>query len=276
MRDCDCIRLLQWALPRMRMRWRGFRKVRGQVCKRIQRRMGALSIQDVDDYRAYLVQHATEWTLLRDLCRVTISRFWRDKAAYCTLQKEVLPTLARQVIQRGDDSLHVWSAGCACGEEPYSVALAWQLALRNRFPSLTLQVLATDIDRDVLARAKRACYGHGSLKDLPTGWRNMAFSRTNDAYCLHQRFILPVTFRRHDVRDPPPGKRFDLIICRNLVFTYFDHKQQRAVIGHFVNALAGGGAVMLGTHEQPPADDRRLTAWPASPGFFALRGTQRG
>lgn len=273
MKDRDCINLLQWALPRLHMDWHGFRKVRGQVCKRIQRRMHSLSIPDADLYRAHLEQHADEWPRLRHLCRITISRFWRGKGAYLSLESDVMPTLARQAIQRGEDSLHIWSAGCASGEEPYSVALLWELTLRDRFPPLALHVLATDIDDAVLARAQAACYGRGSLKDLPAAWRAIAFRRIDDTFCLHHRFKHDVTFRHHDVCDAPPGAGFDLILCRNLVFTYFDDSQQRAFVEHALNALAPGGALMLGSHEQPPADERRLKVWPALPSFFTIRNT---
>ncbi len=271
MNDCDCISLLQWVLPRLHMQWRGFRKVRGQVCKRIQRRMGELAITDVALYRDHLQQHADEWLLLRDLCRITISRFWRDKRAYVSLDSNVLPVLAQQAIQRGDGTLRIWSAGCGSGEEPYSVTLLWELKLRDRFPSLKLNVLATDIDHAVLARAKTACYGHGSLKDLPTDWYVIAFQQIDDAYCLRQRFKRGVTFRHHDVRDQPPDLQFDLILCRNLVFTYFDESQQRAVVGHLLNALVPDGALMLGSHEHLSADERRLKVWPGLPCFFTHR-----
>lgn len=271
MRDCDCISLLQWALPRLHMRWRGFRKVRGQVCKRIQRRMRELSITDVARYRAHLELHADEWQVLYGLCRITISRFWRDKGAYLSLGSDVLPTLARRAIHRGDDGLRVWSAGCGSGEEPYSLALLWELKLRDRFPSLKLHVLATDIDNTLLTRAKTACYGYGSLKDLPADWRVIAFEQIDDAYCLRMRFKHSVTFRHHDVRDPPPSNRFDLTLCRNLAFTYFDESKQRAVIGHLINALVPDGAVMLGSHEHLPADEQRLKVWPSLPCFFTAQ-----
>jgi chemotaxis protein methyltransferase CheR len=271
MRDCDCVGLLQWALPRLHLQWHGFRKVRGQVCKRIQRRMRELSITDVAHYRAHLEHHADEWLLLRDLCRITISRFWRDKGAYLSLGTDVLPALARQANQRGADTLRVWSAGCGSGEEPYSLTLLWELNLRDRFPSLKLHVLATDIDNALLTRAKTACYGRGSLKDLPADWYAIAFEQIDDTHCLRQRFKHGVTFRHHDVRGPPPSNRFDLILCRNLAFTYFDESQQRAVIGRLINALVHDGALMLGSHEQLPVDERRLKAWPALPCFFTAQ-----
>ena len=82
MNDADCVEFLQWALPRLRMRWAGFRKVRGQVCKRIGRRLKELGLGDIDAYRSYLDKHSEEWEILDGLCRITISRFHRDRKVF--------------------------------------------------------------------------------------------------------------------------------------------------------------------------------------------------
>ncbi len=91
MNDTECIDFLQWCLPRLRMRWAGFRKVRRQVCKRISRRMAELRLADADAYRAYLDANAGEWDALDALCRVTISRFYRDRGVYDAIRRRVLP-----------------------------------------------------------------------------------------------------------------------------------------------------------------------------------------
>ncbi|UCG87869.1 MAG: chemotaxis protein CheR, partial [Gemmatimonadota bacterium] len=122
MRDNDCVAFLQWALPRMQLQWPGFRKVRRQVCKRISRRMQELGIASTAAYRSFLRSNPAEWRTLADLCRVTISRFYRDKAVFHTLASSVLPELMEQAESRGDEVLTAWSAGCGSGEEPYTVA----------------------------------------------------------------------------------------------------------------------------------------------------------
>jgi chemotaxis protein methyltransferase CheR len=91
--DQECVEFLQWALPRMQMRWSGFRKVRRQVCRRIQRRMQVLE-KDVQGYREFLEAEPEEWDVLDALCRITISRFYRDRAVFAYLQTTVLPALA--------------------------------------------------------------------------------------------------------------------------------------------------------------------------------------
>src|ERR671930_2654015 len=144
MRDADCVEFLQWALPRLELRWAGFRKVRRRVCRRISRRLAELDLPDGASYRAYVQSNPEEWARLDALCRITISRFWRDAAVFETLRDHVLPALGPTVA--------AWSAGCASGEEPYSLVLAATDA------GVAVRVLATDVDDTLLARARTACY----------------------------------------------------------------------------------------------------------------------
>ena len=121
MRQADCVEFLQWCLPRLHMRWAGFRKVRSQVCKRIRRRLTSLGLEDLDAYQRYLETHAGEWPHLDAMCRITISRFYRDREVWESLRRRALPALAAAAGERGDGVLRAWSAGCASGEEPYTL-----------------------------------------------------------------------------------------------------------------------------------------------------------
>jgi chemotaxis protein methyltransferase CheR len=241
-RDADCVDFLQWALPRLDLRWPGFRKVRGQVCRRIARRLAELGLADAAAYRAHLESDAGEWSHLDGLCRVTISRFWRDPAVFESLRDDVLPALGRTVT--------AWSAGCASGEEPYSLVLAAAEA------AVTVRVLATDVDPALLDRARTACYPESSLRDLPEGVRARAF----DGGCLRRTHRAAVELRRHDLRDAAPDGRFDLVLCRNVVFTYFAEELQADVGRRLARSLRPGGALVVGTHETPVLDG--LERWP--------------
>lgn len=123
MKDIDCIHFLQWSLPRLGLRWAGFCRVRGQVCKRLHRRLSALGLKDLLDYRALLAADEAEWRQLDGLCRVSVSRFYRDQGVWRWLERDLLPQLAVQASARGENRLRIWSAGCASGEEPYTLAL---------------------------------------------------------------------------------------------------------------------------------------------------------
>jgi chemotaxis protein methyltransferase CheR len=111
MTDPELVAFLQWALPRLSLRWAGFRKVRGQVRKRIHRRLRELGLPDLAAYRAHLEREPDEWAQLAAMCRITISRFWRDRGVFDWLTGR-LPELATT------GRLRAWSAGCAGGRAP--------------------------------------------------------------------------------------------------------------------------------------------------------------
>jgi chemotaxis protein methyltransferase CheR len=261
MTDAQCVRFLQWALPQLRMRWDGFRKVRGQVKKRLTRRLRELGLPDIEAYRDYLRRHAGEWHKLDALCRITISRFYRDKGVYAALSQQVLPTLARAARQRRDKTLRVWSAGCGGGEEPYTISILWHLELRDRYPDLQIDIVATDADPAMLARAREDHYAFPSVKDLPASARGQAFEHAHGAYRLKPAYRRDITFLEQDIRNVQADGPFDLVLCRNLVFTYFDDALQSEISSRIVATMRDAAALVLGIHEQLPADTRELCPW---------------
>jgi chemotaxis protein methyltransferase CheR len=259
--DRQCVAFLQWALPRLGLRWPGYRRVRRQVCKRLRARLAALGLADADAYRALLAAHPGEWRELAYLCRVTISRFYRDRGVFGDLQRRVLPALAERATAAGRDTLWAWSIGCASGEEAYSLLLAWRLdGAPANGPSL--RVLGTDIDPALIRRARRACYPESSLRELPAAWRRAAFRDRHGAACLLPRFRAGAQFRRQDIGRAMPDGPFDLVLCRNLVVTYFQPPRQRQVLMGVRDRLRPDGALVLGAHEAPPPGMAGLTPWP--------------
>lgn len=204
MRDSDCVDFLRWALPRLRLRWEGFRRVRRQVCRRVARRLRELDLADPDAYRAHLESHADEWAVLDSLCTASVSRFQRDRAVFEALAADVLPRLAEAAEAAGRHTLRCWSAGCASGEEPYSLAILWSLELARAHPALRLCILATDVDAALLSRAERGVYPASSLRELPAAWRAAAFEPLTDGFALRPRFRVGVELRRADLRGPAP------------------------------------------------------------------------
>jgi chemotaxis protein methyltransferase CheR len=261
MKDEQCVRFLQWALPQLGMRWPGFRKVRKQVCKRVDRRIRDLGLAGVEAYQAYLEEHTDEWEQLDSLCRITISRFCRDKEVFAVLAEEVLPSLVRGVRERGDTTLRIWSAGCGSGEEPYTLAILWAVDLQSRFPEISIDIVATDADPNMMRRARDACYEFGSLKDLPESLRDRVFAREDDAYCLKPEYKRNIEFLEQDIRRELPVGPFDLILCRNLVFTYFDDAVQLKTLSRIVDAMHDNAALVIGAHEKLPEGAKGLLMW---------------
>jgi chemotaxis protein methyltransferase CheR len=267
MRNAECVALLRWALPRLGLRWPGFRKVRRQVFKRIARRIAELGLADVAAYRKRLEGTAEEWPELDALCRITISRFYRDRAVFDHLGKVVLPVLAAAALARGAPTLCCWSAGCGSGEEPYSLALLWSFRPAHSFPGLSLAIVATDADEMLLARAARGCYPRGTLRELPAEWTGCAFIRDQELYCLRPAFREGVLFLRQDIRSAQPEGLFDLVLCRNLVFTYFETGLQRRTLKDIAARMRPGAALVVGRGEAVP-DAEALDASPAGFGVY--------
>ena len=268
MTDGDCVAFLQWALPRMRLHWPGYRRVRGQVCKRIARRWKDLELADLDAYRARLDVCPEEWNALAALCTIPISRFYRDRSLFEFLGRNVLPALARAAAARGEPVFRCWSAGCASGEEPYTIALLWALLIQPRFPALKLAIVASDVDARLLARAVQGCYRASSVKELPAGWLPRAFERRGDLLCVRDELRGPIEFLHSDICRSAPAGLFDLVLCRNLVLTYFAPPLQVEVMQRVAAALRPGGGLVIGIHEALPEDLGAMQPWPGARAIF--------
>jgi chemotaxis protein methyltransferase CheR len=253
MSDEDCVAFLQWALPQLRLHWPGFRRVRRQVCKRLRRRLEELSLTTLDQYRDHLMRDEAEWAVLDGFCHITISTFYRDKHVFDVLAARILPEIAQLARQEGR-SARCWCAGCASGEEVYTIRILWDLQVQPEVPGSQMELVGTDADEIVLRRAQQGCFSPGSLKEAPPHWRGLAFTPHDHAYCVRDDHRQGITFLLQDIRSELPEGPFDLILCRNLVFTYFEPDLQRLMLDQMAGLLREGGYLVIGAHEQlPPA-----------------------
>jgi chemotaxis protein methyltransferase CheR len=211
-----------------------------------------LGIPDASAYRRRLEAEPAEWSVLDACCWISISRFWRDRKVFQDLARQILPDLAHAAIARERPVLRAWSAGCASGEEPYSLRLAWDLVVAPDLPDARLHIVATDASAELIERARRASYPPSALEELPVAWRARAFERLDGACRLRDEFRRGVEFRQQDIRKEMPDGPFDLILCRNLAFTYFDLGLQRSIQRGLLQRLGPGGALLVGAHESIP------------------------
>lgn len=252
----------------MQLRWPGFRKVRRRVYKRLNRRFQELELTGLDAYRAYLEQHPDEWAALDALCRICISRFYRDRGVFQHLETEVLPRLAQLVVERKENELRCWSAGCAGGEEPYTLAILWIHRCARQFRAINFRIVATDVDPQAIQRAQRGCYQQSSMKDLPAEWRTQAFDAAGEELCVQDAYRAAVTFLVQDIREIAPQGAFHLILCRNLVFTYFDESSQQEILRRLTKKLVPGGALIIGKLESLPEGQREIESWSVPMGVY--------
>jgi len=271
MTDAECVAFLQDALPRMGLRWPGFRRVRRQVCKRIARRMHGLGLARIDDYRARLEREPGEWAVLEGMCHIPISRFFRDRGVFDLLGESVLPRLAEAALRRGAAELRVWSAGCASGEEPYSLSILWRMSLARLFPALSLRIVATDADEGLIARMRRGCYRPGSLRELPSGWTAAAFAPGPAGLCIRPEFRAGIDIALQDIRAALPEGRFDLVLCRNVAFTYLGEEAQRDCLARIAACLWPGGCLVVGGHESLPQGQTAFAPWNGRREIFVLQ-----
>jgi chemotaxis protein methyltransferase CheR len=244
----------------MHMRWAGFRKVRNQVCKRLRRRIRTLQLTGLDEYREYLHRHHEEWRVVDQDCRITISRFFRDKQLWAVLAQRVLPELAARRTGGGNaphrrparGAVQCWSIGCAGGEEPYTLSALWEFCIKNDYPQAGIHILATDADPHQIERAQKGNYSLGTLKELPATWREHMFIKCDDRFELRPRLKVPVELAVHDIRTDPLHGRFDLVLCRNLVFTYFDEMLQTRILKNLSAHMQPHGVLVIGAHEALP------------------------
>ena len=250
MLDQDCIKFLQSCLPQLGYQWEGFRRVRKQVCKRIQKRLVTLNLPNCSYYYSYLEQNAEEWKILDSFCYITISRFYRDRKVFEILQHKILPLLAQNAFKENQVEVRSWSAGCCSGEEPYTLQILWHLDLLPKISKrLQLQLVATEQHSDLISRAERGQYPKSSLKDLPKTFQEEAFIQSESKYILKNYFKTDVRFFKQDIRQQLPDGSFDLILCRNLVFTYFQQDLQLKLLEKFIKKLRPNGFLVLGANE---------------------------
>jgi chemotaxis protein methyltransferase CheR len=271
MKDADCIAFLQWALPHLDLRWSGYRKVRRQVCRRIARRVTDLQLRDLASYRQRLEADPAEWQALDDCCHITISRFFRDGRVFETLRTRVLPDVAAHAAREGREA-RIWSAGCASGEEPYTLKILWDLEIARSYLCVPLSLVATDIDAGMLARARQGIFEATSLRELPSRFIGEAFDHTDNRYCVKPEFRRGINFIVQDLRAQTATGPFDLVLCRYVALTYFAEPLQRRTLLHILTQLLPGAYLVIGTHERIPYCEFSLTPLSDSPQIFQKAG----
>ncbi|NLL00412.1 MAG: protein-glutamate O-methyltransferase CheR [Clostridiales bacterium] len=173
---------------------------------------------------------------------INVSEFYRNPEQWQTLENDVLPYL----FDNFGRQLKIWSAACSTGDEPYSLVML----LSKFLPLRNIKILATDIDRLVIEKAKIGVYHHKSLKNLPAEYINKYFVQVNDkAMKISDEIKACVEFKQHDLLLDPYPRDCDLIVCRN-VLIYFTDEAKTRIYNNFNNSLNQGGILFVGSTEQ--------------------------
>ncbi len=239
--------------------WAGYRRVRKGVKKRIQRHMEEVGCRTLAAYLRVIKGDQGARLECERLLTVSISRFFRDRELFRLLEREVLPTLAER--QRG--RLKVWVAGCARGEEVYSIKIVWRALRESRRPLPIFELLATDLHPGYIARAQTGIYSKSSLKELPEDIRERYFTPLGDqsGFAVDPSLKSDVEWRIHHLLADPPDQGFHLITLRNNLLTYYDETLKVPAFRKIVKTLVPGGFLIIGSHERIPPHVPNLVAY---------------
>lgn len=214
--------------------------------KKVTRHMKLLGCSSVEGYLDKLSKDQMAEEVLLSFLRITISRFFRDRQLWYYLADKILPFLHQQTTK-----LNIWSAGCSCGEEVYSLCILHHMHWPDT-PSPA--ILATDASIPCLERARSGIYKKSSLRELDSTLVSTYFSALyhQNAYRIRPFCRQNISWTRHDFLSPPPGNGFHIIFLRNSLLTYYTPRLQADVLSRILQSLLPGGFVIIGSHENLP------------------------
>ncbi len=221
---------------------------RPTILRRLQRRMAATQTRTLEEYLQYLQRQPQEYTRLATSFLIKVTEFFRDPAVFAALRERVLPDVIA-FARAHHRQVRIWSAGCATGEEAYSVAMLICEALGDELAQFDVRIFATDVDAQAIAIARRGVYAPADMAGVPSELRQRYFTTTDDG----GQTVVPVArslviFGEHDLGQRAPFPNMDLVLCRN-VLIYFTAELQKHSLQLFAYALRDGGYLVLGQAE---------------------------
>jgi two-component system CheB/CheR fusion protein len=219
---------------------------RATLMRRIRKQMQQSGVSEFDDYVDYLEVHPEEFGKLFNGILINVTDFFRDSSAWGYLAQEIVPRLL--LARRADEPVRVWSAGCASGEEPYTLAMLLCEAMGVDQFCNRVKIYATDIDEDALARARQGSYALREVASIPAELLDRYFEPGKGRYTFRKDLRRCVIFGRHDLIQDAPISRIDLLVCRNTLM-YFNTETQARVLARIHFAVADGGVLFLGKAE---------------------------
>ncbi len=215
--------------------------------RRVQRRILATGTEHLEGYRAYLASHPQEAPLLANSLLIKVTEFFRDPDLFRYLQEQVVPELIAYA-RAHEQTIRCWSAGCATGEEAYSLAILLAEALGEELEAFEVRLFATEADLDAVAFARQGSYPDQALSKLPEDLIARYFTHENDRFIATKRLRALTIFGQHDLAQRAPFPHLDLVLCRN-VLIYFTPELQQRTLRLFTYSLRDEGILVLGKSE---------------------------
>lgn len=235
--------------------------------RRVERRMGLYQLSTMTDYAHYLGEHTQEITLLFKELLIGVTRFFRDPTVWEQLKKDIFPVMFSNYPD--NSILRAWIAGCSTGEEAYSLAIIFKEALEELKPAknLSLQIFATDLDKDAINKARRGIYPQNISIDVSEERLNDFFTEEENNYRINKAIREMVIFAPQNIIMDPPFTKLDILTCRNLLI-YLDPELQKKLLLLFHYSLNSGGVLMLGSAETVGNATYLFSAFPGKTRLF--------
>ncbi len=213
-----------------------------QMKRRIDSLIAKRGVKDYEAYVAALKSKKDVFDEFVNYLTINVSEFYRNPEQWVLLEKEIFPLLFKRFGKR----LKIWSAACSTGDEPYSLVML----LTKFMPLNQIHIIATDIDKQVLEKARLGLYNVKSLKALPDEFKEKYFTKINEkTYQISEEIKKCVEFKEHNLLKDPYPNNCDIIICRN-VMIYFTEEAKIEIYKKFNDALKKEGVLFVGSTEQ--------------------------
>lgn len=216
------------------------------LLRRFSYRMQLLHIDRYQDYLQYLQSHSQEWMALLDSIFINVTSFFRDREAWDYLASEIVPKIIAS--KQPNESIRVWSAGCASGQEVYSLLIVFAEILGIESCLQRVQIYATDVDKVAMQQTRQAIYRADEVKELAPDLLKKYFEPTERGYAFNRTLRRKVICGDHNIAEDPPISKIDLLACRNTLM-YFNPDVQASILVRFHFALGNNGFLFLGKHE---------------------------
>ena len=213
--------------------------------KQMKRRIDTLIAKHkIVGYDKYVLGLKTDKELFEEFVNyitINVSEFYRNPEQWKLMDEQVIPEL----IQKFGKNLKIWSAACSTGDEPYSLVMA----LSKHLPLSNIKIYATDLDKQVIAKAKVGLYSEKSITSVPDDLKKKFFTKVGTSYKISDEIKARVEFKEHNLLKDTYPNDYHLIVCRN-VLIYFSEEAKDEVFRKFYKSLASGGILFIGSTEQ--------------------------
>jgi len=246
--------------------WDGYRRVRKGVKKRISRHMQQLGCRSVNAYLHILERLEEVRKHCEGLMTVSASRFFRDRMLWKIIEDHMVP----EILSNNTEKVKFWDAGCACGEEVYSIKILWEI-LRSRLDYMPdIEIWATDINPVYISRAKEGIYSVSSIKEVGQNLREIyfIFQKDKKKFRISPSLQKGITWKVHNLLHDFDENNFDIIFLRNNLLTYYTEEIKQSAFQKVAKSLTQGGFLIIGSHEKLPFESINLLPYHDQPYIF--------